>query len=186
MQPSVNPSVPVPALSPSRLRRDQLNMLRSLLVLAIVVLVLGLYHQVWPRSVVLGLYGVGTLSLASVGFFLGRFQVGQQAVLGAPMSGARAPSSRPMDPHKIQAYASMDEARQTGWTFFEHCGQFGAVAIPRWAHDGTRWFEYNGLDGRAGNGLSSKDRLFGVLSYRQTEAAPDNVSGLSPLDAVSA
>lgn len=174
MQPTLNNPVPLAHRKiQERLRHDQLNVVRFLLAFGAIALSLCLFRERMPSWLVLTSYGVGTVCLAMVGFFMGRFQIGQEAVLalGGIVTSRGAPP-KIETPDQIQAYDSMEEATQLGWSFYEPCGQFGTRPIPRWAHDGHAWFEYNGLDNRAGNGLSEHERLFGTLAYQQVSQVP--------------
>jgi hypothetical protein len=177
MQPSLNNPVSAPHRKiQERLRHDQLHVIRFLLAFGAIVLLLGLFRARWPQWMVLSACGLGTACLSLGAFFVGRFQIGQEAVLAlggiAPAGGSAFTPTRLTASDQVKAYASLDEARSIGWTFYEPFGQYGAHPIPRWAHDGTTWFEYNGLDGRMGVGLTEDERLFGAFAYRKADTAP--------------
>lgn len=180
MPPSTNPPSPFTPSRVRRLRIDQIRAIQSLLVVALGALFLALYHTVWPASVV-GAVAIGSAVLLGVsGYFWGRFHVGQNLLLESSASEPTR-ATPPVPDHKLQAYASLDDARQHGWTFFDLCGRHGAQPIPRWAHDGQGWFEYDGLD--TGKSASPYDqrRVFGRLVYLQAAQAPASAATQVPL-----
>lgn len=186
MQPSTNNPTPVSAPQfKTRLRQDQLLAIQSLLLVGVGVLFLSLFHATWPLPIVGGVAGVSALLLATSAYFWGRFQVGQHLLLSsiavdAPSAqAARSQASQ----HKVQVYVSVDEARQHGWSFFDACGRHGGQPIPRWAHDGEGWFEYDGLDTGKGTANADHRRVFGALVYQLSPVAPGTASSLPPLAA---
>jgi hypothetical protein len=165
---------------PTQVRRDQLAMVRYLIAAALLIFTWSLFQHTgvpWVQPVLLGAVAFSFILGA---FAMGKFQRGQQWLLRQlptpfqPMEAAFDPALR----HHVQAYVSLDEATVTGWSFFEQVGRYGAWKIPRWAHDGTTWFEYQGLDQGAGLGLRDDERVFGLFVYRQVppEQNPDHPS----------
>lgn len=186
MQPSLNNSAnPSHRKIQERLRHDQINVIRFLLAFGVIALLICLFRTQWPDWLLLGCYGLGSTFLALVAFFVGRFQIGQEAVLAfggvVPAMRSRPTGDAAGLEHVVQAYNSLEEAGLVGWHFYEPFGNYGQRAIPRWAHDGVTWFEYNGLDSRAGTGLDEGERLFGLLAYRKSTSAPDPVGLAEPI-----
>lgn len=163
-----------------QLRRDQLSMLRAFIAFAFLGFTWGLFHNDWPHWLMLALQITMLAALVAGAFFPGRFQIGQRWLLSglqaAPIRAATDPTLGPAP--LVQAYASLDEAQTTGWDFFERVGRYGAWPIPRWAHDGTAWFEFQGLDSRSGMGLRQDERVFGLFVYRQV---PEDQQPAHPL-----
>lgn len=183
MQPFMNK--PVSASAPefkARLRQDQMRAIQSLLLVGLGILFLSLYHATWVSEVVWGVAIACSLLLGASGYFWGRFHVGQHLLLEsvATPSARVRPSRALVSEHKVQAYVSMEEARQHGWTFFDLCGRHGNQPIPRWAHDGRAWFEYDGLDTGRSTGVGDQRRVFGVLVYQLSPVAPGAAIPMEP------
>lgn len=115
-----------------------------------------------------------SIFLIRIAFLMGKLRLLRQLGVEHPV---RMREPLIPNPH-LHAYLSMKEARRNGWKFFDQVGRLDAEIIPRFAHDGKNWFEYQGLAADPNQMVPDDHRMFSnfvFVKLKQSPVCADNL-----------